>query len=259
MQWRIDLTDARMEALLTTMTRAGWQAAPFERDRQQTAQQYVFAPNSKGDAFVRALKSLPLGAAVYAGAPPQEGMEVIKARALQWHNMLEDECYALQNAALTAEGALALAIQSTPRTLRGMPVLLLGYGRIGQPLAAQLQALGARVHILIRDPVKREKARIAGFYALPDLIALSQSQVLYPLILNTAPAPVLDARHTHLFAAHSVWIELASSPGGLSDVLDFPGKLVSAPGLPGALSPQSAGESIYDYLKRYAPLSPSNP
>ena len=112
---------------------------------------------------------------------------------------------------------------------------------------------------MIRDPVKREKARIAGFYALPDLIALSQSQVLYPLILNTAPAPVLDARHTHLFAAHSVWIELASSPGGLSDVLDFPGKLVSAPGLPGALSPQSAGESIYDYLKRYAPLSPSNP
>ena len=259
MQWRIDVSDARMEALLSRMALAGWRVGPFERGKEQDALQYVFAPNAKGQVFINALKALPLGAAVYAGAPPQEGMEVIKARALQWHNMLEDECYALQNAALTAEGALALAIQSTPRTLRGMPVLLLGYGRIAQPLAAQLQALGARVHILIRDPVKREKARIAGFFALPDLLALSQSQAVYLLALNTAPAPVLDARHTHLFDVQSVWIELASAPGGLSAALAFPGQVVSAPGLPGVVSPQSAGESIYDYLKRYAPLSPSNP
>ena len=56
-----------------------------------------------------------------------------------------DEFLTAANAAITAEGALLLAMEQLPVTLADTPVLVIGWGRIGQLLSRKLQALGAHV------------------------------------------------------------------------------------------------------------------
>ncbi|MBQ6464982.1 MAG: dipicolinate synthase, partial [Oscillospiraceae bacterium] len=49
------------------------------------------------------------------------------------------------NAALTAEGAVALLLQESERALLGSRALVCGWGRIGRVLGARLRAMGAQV------------------------------------------------------------------------------------------------------------------
>lgn len=51
----------------------------------------------------------------------------------------------IMNAVPTAEGAIQIAMEQTDVTLHGLPVLVIGHGRIGSLLARRLAALGAKV------------------------------------------------------------------------------------------------------------------
>ena len=59
------------------------------------------------------------------------------------YDFLQSTTLALENAALTAEGALCLALQAMPEALQDAFVLVTGFGRIGKSLARKLRALGA--------------------------------------------------------------------------------------------------------------------
>ena len=63
-----------------------------------------------------------------------------------------DPIFALENAALTAEGAAELIMRRTDRALPGLQVLVVGFGRIGSMLADKLAALGASVTAAARSP-----------------------------------------------------------------------------------------------------------
>ena len=54
------------------------------------------------------------------------------------------------NAVPTAEGAIALALELTDRTLCGSRCLVMGFGRIGKVLSDRLRALGAEVAVSAR-------------------------------------------------------------------------------------------------------------
>ena len=81
----------------------------------------------------------PSGAAVFAGAPPEELRSVCRRRALALWDYSRRESFALRNAELTAEGTLPLLLDG-PGALRGSRILIAGYGRIGRALAAKLFA-----------------------------------------------------------------------------------------------------------------------
>jgi dipicolinate synthase subunit A len=152
----------------------------------------------------------------------------------------QDEIYTLENAALTAEGALELLMRRSNRSLVGMTVLVVGYGRIGSALAPMLSALGARVTVAARSPIDRAAAAARGY----DSVDITQISSPYDAVVNTVPAPVLDGDY-----GGALCLDLASAPGGW-----LPGTAVlKAPGLPGLYAPKAAAhimaQAIYRVLK----------
>ena len=148
-----------------------------------------------------------------------------------------DPVYVIENAALTAEGAVWLAMRRSDRALAGQSALVVGCGRIGRLLADKLAALGMRVTVAARDPSARAEAAARGHNSV-DINNMPDS---FDIVLNTVPAPVLAGDH-----GASLCIDLAGAPGGWSD--DTPA--LKAPGLPGIYAPRSGADVMANAVYR---------
>nr|WP_317399128.1 NAD(P)-dependent oxidoreductase [uncultured Gemmiger sp.] len=149
------------------------------------------------------------------------------------------------NAVPTAEGCLCLLMQMRTRTLWESPVLVLGFGRVGQAVARRLAALGARVTVAARNAEQRAGARCCGCHAAP-LTALERLLPDFDAVVNTIPAMVLPAELLGRLPRGAVVIDLASAPGGVdfdaAQAMGLQARLAS--GLPGRCAPDTAGELI---------------
>ena len=148
-----------------------------------------------------------------------------------------DPVYAVENAALTAEGAVWLVMRRSERALAGQSALVAGYGRVGRLLADKLAALGARVTVAARSAEARAEAAARGHNSV-DINYISES---YDIVLNTVPAPVLAGHY-----GASLCLDLASMPGGWMDETS----VLKAPGLPGIYAPRSAADVMANAIYR---------
>lgn len=153
----------------------------------------------------------------------------------------------LANAALTAEGALALAIEQTPFSLLHQPVLVLGAGRIGQLLALRLAALGANVTVAAR---RAESLALCEALGVEGRFYEDLPYGKFRLVLNTVPARVLCEEALVRLPEDALLIELASAPGGFDPhVAERLGlRILPAPGLPGRFMPESAARCIGKFI-----------
>ncbi len=155
-------------------------------------------------------------------------------------DLLHDGWYASTNGALTADCAIRMAGRHLPITFQNLPVLVIGWGRIGKCLAQQLRALGAEVTVAARKESDRQTLQSLGFRpAIPAELGGKLDE--YRLLFNTAPAPILTAPKL----PNCIMIELASTPG-----IDAP-DVIPALGLPGKMVPESAGKLIAETILRY--------
>ncbi len=169
-----------------------------------------------------------------------------KGTALTGHrvtDLLKDPGYLAGSAIITAHCALQVAMDRLPVTLEDLPILVIGWGRIGKQLSALLKKLDARVTVAARKESDRSALEARWFSAIP-VEGLDPSP--YRVIFNTAPAMVLPNGGTALK------IDLASVRGiGGKDV-------IWARGLPGKYAPESAGALIAarveELLQKEAPL-----
>lgn len=159
----------------------------------------------------------------------------------------EQEEVTLANAALTVEGALALAIEHTSFSLLHQPVLVLGAGRIGQLLALRLMALGAKVTVAAR---RAESLALCEALGADGRFYEDIPYRRFRLVFNTVPAPVLTEERLRLFAEGTLLLELASAPGGFDPSIAEALGLISlqAPGLPGRFAPESAAACIGKFI-----------
>lgn len=166
-------------------------------------------------------------------------------------NYFEREELQIKNALLTAEGALALGITETPGALLHSRVAVLGYGRIAKFLCEKLSGMGAFVTVFARKSVDRSTAICSGFEAFSfendfkDRISRG-----FDIIYNTVPARVIDETLIEFINKNTVYIELASAPGGIDPEManHYGIKTVRADGLPGKISPKSAGKIIAETI-----------
>lgn len=154
-------------------------------------------------------------------------------------DLLKDEEYLASNASITAHCAVKIAMEQLPVTLVGCKTLLIGWGRISKCLAPLLKGLGADVTVATRSVSDRAILQATGFGAV-DTAAIDADR--YRLILNTAPAPVLDGEKA---AKDTVLIDLASKKGISGD------RVIWARGLPGKHVPESSGQLIAQTVARY--------
>lgn len=189
---------------------------------------HVLLPIPSGDTQLP--QGLPEKAVLFCGGKLNTALPCI--------DLLRDEEFLAQNAAITAHCAAVLAMEQLPITLDGCPALVIGWGRIGKCLAKLLHALGAAVTVAARSSRDRAMLTALGYPSIPvDGIMAAD----YRLIINTVPAPVLGAE----FAGDALQLDLASSPGILSP------QAIHARGLPGRFAPESAGILIARTILRY--------
>lgn len=214
------------------------------RDDGHDAPDYY--PGLKADCYVfplptgrhPMLETLPAGSLVLAGQPRGDYPQ------LRLRDYYAREEVQIENAVLTAEGAMAAAMAASERSIWKSRVLILGYGRIGRALAQRLRAMGAEVTVYARRPESRSWAEAEGCAVLSSLPGQAEG---YDFVFNTVPQPLLE----HL--PEGLCVELASAPGGLPE---GPGLLI-ARGLPGKCAPRTAAEilrkAIYRILKEESP------
>ncbi|MDO4862560.1 MAG: dipicolinate synthase subunit DpsA [Ruminococcus sp.] len=150
----------------------------------------------------------------------------------------------LKNASLTAEGAVQLALERLDTALCGLPVLIVGLGRIGTALAMILRGFGADITAAVRSPQAEAKAQLLGVRSVrTDSLGGD-----YALVFNTSPETVFTGGNIGGFRDDTLFIELASDAGGFSAEASakLGSRLVRANGLPGKTAPVTAGEIIAD-------------
>ena len=151
-------------------------------------------------------------------------------------DLLRDPYYVSENACITAHCAVQLAMDQLPITLQDLPVLVIGWGRIGKCLADLLRRMGADVAVAARKETDRAMLAALG-YTAADTAGLDTAP--YRLIFNTAPVMLLPQ-----CSGSGLKIDLASKLGmGGLDV-------VWARGLPGRYAPESSGKLIARTLMR---------
>lgn len=162
-----------------------------------------------------------------------------------------DETLLLENARMTAEGALVSAMRASPRTLVGMRCMVIGWGRIGRALTELLVTLGARVTVASRTSAGRNRAVERGAVGI-DTGRIARALPGHKLIYNTAPAMILDAAALSRVDSDAMLIDLASPPYGV----DLPAawnlglRAWREPGLPGRYCPHSAAQAILSAMDR---------
>lgn len=170
-------------------------------------------------------------------------------RAVHLIDYGREESLAISGAFATAEGALALAITQSKRTLNGSMCLVTGFGRVARALCHHLHALGAHVTVAARKAEDRTLARALG-YASCSFSELSGGTPLkFQFLWNTVPAPVITEKILAQLDSDCLCMELSSAPGGFERSSARPNlEILDAPGLPGRFSPESAGESLLQTL-----------
>ena len=187
---------------------------------------------------------------VYGGlsAPGRPFEAFLTEKGISFTDYLSDEVFTLKNADATAEGALLLAADLLPVTLRGTRVLITGGGRIAKSLTRLLTAYGTKVFAAARSERERCELSILGTETIP-LSILSESGVLPKtrLLLNTVPAPILDGKMLSALPPSALIIELAGNPGGFTpDAHLLSGRLIlQAPSLPGKTAPESGADWLF--------------
>ena len=157
------------------------------------------------------------------------------------------DSYALLNAVPTAEGAIKIAIESTPFTLWGARVLVIGYGRVGKILADRLKGLGCIVTVSARKKTDFALNNALNM-AKTDTRGLNDTPLDYDIIFNTVDFTVLNNRSLENTKCKCI-IDL-SSKGGFD--LDFAVSkgitAIIAPGLPVKVAPETAGEILAETI-----------
>lgn len=197
-------------------------------------------------SFEALLSKLPEEARVYACGPKHPACD---RRVI---DLWADEALLMENATLTAEGAVAAAMRASDRALRDLRCLVIGWGRVGRALTELLVGMGAKTTVASRGESGRNRATERGAEAMPtDELARVLPEC--DLVFNTAPSAVLDAGRLERVGGDTLLIDLASPPYGidLSAAWAMGLRAWREPALPGRCCPRSAAEALLRSIDRH--------
>lgn len=177
---------------------------------------------------------------IFAGRIDQKLRDVFEG--YQLCDYMESEALNLKNAVPTAEGAIQIALEELPVTLSGLRVLIVGMGRIGRAIAEILKGFGSDVTAAVRNAKGTANARIHSIKS----VCTSNMGSNYDLVFNTVPNIIFDRKLLDSFDRKTLFIDLASKPGGIDfdAAAELGLKAIWALGLPGKTAPVTSGEII---------------
>lgn len=199
-----------------------------------------------------ALDMIGHGTSVYGGMVSKFHKKFASERGIRITDYYEDEDLQIKNAVPTAEGAIEIFMRNTRITVFKSKVVILGFGKIAKALSSKLLALGADVTVAARGVKDLSVADTFGVKtACLDKFLYAPCDA--DCIFNTVPHNIISPGSASLIDSHTLYIELASSPYGMSDAAKsvFGGVYVAAPSLPGKYAPVTAGNIIAESVCKY--------
>lgn len=197
-----------------------------------------------------ALKCISKNAVVFGGNFSLKEKEFFEEESIEYHDFLLNELFLMENAYLTAEGALRLLLENTEETLFNKSVLVTGYGRISEILSVLLERLNMKVTVAARNEVQLKHAEKNG--CTPLFLNRLKDILTYDFIFNTVPVRIFD-ENVISTTKNTVYFELASSPYGAdkTQIILKGIKYVDGGSLPGKFFPLSSANLIKDYILKY--------
>ena len=124
-----------------------------------------------------------------------------------------------------------------------------GYGRIGKVLSEMLKGLGANVTVSARKPADLAWIQLNGYQAV-QTSQLADLPGNFDFVFNTIPSFIFTRKVLSKHHKDTLFIELASTPGGFDKeaVSKLGLKLIPALSLPGKVAPRAAGNIIKDTI-----------
>ena len=180
------------------------------------------------------LSSLPKCITVWGGNLCQPILDGFKCM-----DLLTDEIYLTQNAAITADSTMDILNSLLKRPFPETNVLIIGWGRIGKCLASLLSESGCHVTVSARKNEDLSNIITSG-YAAVETRQIHQILPKVNLIINTVPAMVLPESPCNILK-----IDLASVKGIAGE------DVLWARGLPGRYAPERSGKLICDTILRF--------
>lgn len=179
---------------------------------------------------------------VVGGDFPTSFSNYCKFHQIELYDFLKDDSIAIENAVATAEGAIAMAIQSSLTNLSKSHCLVLGFGRCGKILAHKLSGFQTKLTISTRNPSSLSYGHSLGYDVFP-LSELKYNLSSFDYIFNTIPSVVLTQDLLTKVSTETTIIDIASAPGGLD--YDYVKKnhlnAHLCLGIPGKISPKTTG------------------
>ncbi len=186
----------------------------------------------------------PSGALLAGGMLPESSG--LFATNHTFFDYAKDDVFQEKNATPTAEGTLEILMKLEERTLSGLPLLVVGFGRVGKALGRLLRGCNAQVTVAARREEALKEAAGCGYGTLllddPDRLFAAVS---FAAVLNTVPAPLFSEEILLAMGiSKTPLIDLSSAPGCVKGKVPPNVTVIRAPGLPGKYAPVSAGEIL---------------
>lgn len=211
--------------------------------------EYINTPFSENKIAIDDLLNNIEGKTFIAGSIKQEVYDKINGKNITIFDIVKREELAVLNAISTAEGAIQIAINETPRNVHGNNVLVLGFGRIGKVLSKMLDGIGARVACEARKTTDLAWIKAYGYEPI-NLIELKEHLHKFDIIINTIPYIVLTKEMLQEVKEDALIIDLASNPGGVdrNAIKELGIKFNWALSLPGKVAPITSAEFMKETL-----------
>lgn len=185
---------------------------------------------------------------VFGGIIRPEFKRELENAGIEAFDYYESEALTVKNAVLTAEAAVAIAVNCTDRSIFGSKSLVLGYGRIGRQLARYLKAMGSEVTATSRNDGVLALIEADGITAKKTEKA-AEACYEFDYIFNTAPTPLLDRNFFEKCSPTAFVEDLATDSGlDLAAAHEFNINAAVYGGLPGKHSPVSAARFIAEEI-----------
>jgi dipicolinate synthase subunit A len=176
--------------------------------------------------------------------------ECCEALGIGIHEYEWDDDLMLLRSRAIVEGMLKVIIENTDVTIHRAKVCQVGQGTIGSLVTQTLYALGARVHVVARNPVQRAQAYAAGAESY-DFSQIGDAMSGCDILVSSVPAQVVTEEMLQKLPKHTLLVDLAAPPGGIDrDATKRLGlKFVWARGL-GSRAPVTVGRSQWSGISR---------
>lgn len=192
------------------------------------------------------LCNIDAGTLVAGYAMPQWYKEQIKERGAFCLDLSLDENFLIDNAYITALGALGYVFTTSAAIARDMKVGIVGYGRIGSALVKLFLFFGAKTKVFTSKAANCRALGECGIDCVCDEAVNFSDFSGLDILINTAPKDMKNSFADGAVPSGMRVLELASGD-------NFSGVrgVERLPSLPDKMYPESAGKSYYEAILRY--------